>query len=271
MTMITSYGLQLGVFHLYWYSLCLLFGVGFSFMVAQKQNIRLKAGLTNNQLTDLIAIALAFGIIGGRLGFVAQNVGYFKQNLSQILNFTSGGLSIHGAILTGLLAVLIYARRTNRPLLVLTDLLALPLLGGQIFGRLGNYFNQELFGYPTQLPWKIFIAPENRPSRYELEAFFHPTFLYEMLLNSLGFWLLWRWKVKSIGQLTGGYLIIFALTRFIVEFWRISDRVLWNLSAAQLISLGLLAISYPLLTLGSSNNIFQKFYNSLANFRQNRN
>jgi phosphatidylglycerol:prolipoprotein diacylglycerol transferase len=126
----------------------------------------------------------------------------------------------------------------------ITDVLALPVLAGQVIGRLGNYFNQELFGYPTSLPWKIFIDASHRPAQYLQNSYFHPTFLYEMLLDAVGFAILWFWRPKKAGQLTAGYLLVFAIGRFVTEIWRISDRVLWGLSLAQLISLvvGLFAL-----------------------------
>ena len=116
-------------------------------------------------------------------------------------------------------------------LLWLLDLLAPAVLLGQAIGRWGNYFNQELFGYPTSLPWGIPISPQNRPSEFAAFTYFHPTFLYESLWDFVGFiWLyiLQRHLVRS-GKLNNGtiffaYLVWMSLGRALVELIRV-DRV----------------------------------------------
>jgi prolipoprotein diacylglyceryl transferase len=122
-----------------------------------------------------------------------------------------------------------------------------PLLIGQIIGRLGNFTNQELFGYPTDLTWKIFIDPENRPGQFSQASYFHPVFAYEMIANAIGLLLLVWLKFKKPGQLTGAYLLVWATSRFMIEIWRISDRIVYDLSLAQLMSLLILPLAIYLL------------------------
>lgn len=231
--------LSIGPLRIYYYSLCLLAAVWIGYVVAVRKGK--VYNFSNNFVTDLVAEMLIAGVLGGRIGFVVQNIPYFSQNPSEILRLTSGGLSIHGAIVAGLLTLWWTNRRRKVALVKLTDTLALPLLAGQTIGRLGNYFNQELYGYPTEVPWKIIIDPAHRLPGYFASSYFHPTFLYEIILNLIGFALLWFWQPKKPGQLTLGFLAVFAINRFIVEIWRISDRPLWSLSSAQIISLIILA------------------------------
>lgn len=233
-------GFFLGPIKIYYYSLCLLAAVWVGYGLALRQAKNHK--LTANTVSDSIVLALISGVIGGRLVFVLQNLTYFSEQPGEILRITSGGLSIHGAILGGAFALWLFCRKYKLSFVKLTDALSLPLLAGQIIGRLGNYFNQELFGYPTNLPWAISIDPINRPAGYFSETLFHPVFAYEMILNAIGLAILWRLQphFKKPGQLATAYLIVFAISRFIAEIFRISDRLFWNLSLAQVVSLALL-------------------------------
>ena len=233
-----SDGFSLGPIYIFYYSLCLAAAVWAAYFLAQ---LRAKeSGLSTTQITDLTFIIFIAGIVGARLGFVMQNITHFADHVGEIISLSTGGLSIHGGILGGLIALYWYAKKNLHSLVTLTDLFALPLLLGQIVGRLGNYFDQELFGYPTNLPWKMFIDSRNRPSEYIFSPYFHPTFAYEMILNLIGMLILLKLPNQKPGQITAGYVIIFSITRFITEIFRISDRLIAGLSLAQLISLGLL-------------------------------
>ncbi len=227
----------LGPIRVYYYSLVLLAAVWLSYSLVIKNKQRFK--LTTDQLTDLFVELLVGGIVGARLAFVVQNLSYYWANPFEILRLTTGGLSIHGAILGGLVVIWWYSRKYHKDFLGLTDNLVVPLLVGQIIGRIGNFTNQELFGYPTHLPWKIFINPAHRPVRYLTADYFHPAFAYEMILDCLGLIILSRLKPKKTGQLTAGYLIVTSISRFITEVFRISDRIVGPLSLAQLTSLAL--------------------------------
>ncbi len=246
-------GFSIGLWHIYYYSLLLLAALWVGYLLAVRE--ARKRELRSEIVTDLIAIALVTGVIGGRLGFILQNIGYFSNHLGDIWRLTTGGLSIHGAIVAASIAVALYARRQKLNFFRLSDTFVLPLLAGQIIGRFGNYFNQELFGYPTDAPWKILIDPAHRPAGYYTESFYHPTFIYEIILNLVGLVVLSRLQYKKEGQRTTAYLILFFVVRFIVEIWRISDRLILGLSLAQLISLlGIVAIA----GLAARYNIFKK-------------
>lgn len=233
-------GFWLGSIRIYYYSLCLLAAVWAAYWLAIKRLT--PKPLSREKVTDLILILLMTGILGGRFGYVIQNIDYYSQQPMEIWQLSSGGLSIHGAIAAGLIALWVYAKRKGLQFFDLTDRLAIPVLAGQLLGRFGNFFNQELFGYPTQLPWKIFIDPAHRPPGYFTDSFFHPTFLYEIILNGIGLFVIARLSLKKPGQLTGAYFIIFGTSRFVTEIFRISDRLIGPLSVAQLISLALVGV-----------------------------
>lgn len=235
-----SDGFFLGPIKIYYYSLCLLAAVWIGYAIAIRLGKEQKIATT--AISDITALLLVSGVIGGRIGFVLQNLGYFSAQPAELFRLTSGGLSIHGAIIAGLLALYWFCKKHRLSVATLADLFALPLLAGQIIGRLGNYFNQELFGYPTHVPWAITIDPAHRPAGYFDEATFHPTFAYEMILNTLGLVILWQFRktFKKPGDLALAYLIVSSVNRFIVEIFRISDRLFWQLSLAQIISLAII-------------------------------
>lgn len=246
--------IQLGPLRLYFYSLTFGGAVWVAYAIALRQGKRLE--ISAHRIGDIIMLSFISGLIGARLVYVLQNLDYFSYRWSEIFNLTTGGLSIHGGLIVGGLALYLYARRQQIPFLKLTDTLALPLLAGQLIGRLGNWFNQELYGYPTQLPWAIPIDPEHRLPGYEQFSTFHPTFLYEMIFNGIGLLILSRLSFKKAGQLTAGYLVIFAVGRFLAEIWRISDRIIGPLSLAQIVSLVILIGA--LIYLGLTHNILKK-------------
>lgn len=227
--------ISIGSYRLYFYSLMLVIGLFTAYVIAIKQSR--KYHISINQLPDIFALTLVSGVIGARLSYVLQNSIYFNQHIKEIWLVGTGGLSIHGAIIAGLVALYVYSRRQQLSFFAITDTLALPLLAGQIVGRLGNYFNQELFGYPTSGFIRVEIDPSHRPAGYFTDQYFHPTFFYEMVLNGIGLFILSRFKFKKQGQLSLAYLLVFAVTRYLTEIWRISERVNFGLSTAQIISL----------------------------------
>ncbi len=226
---------MLGPLQIYFYSLCLLAAIWLGYWLLFRQSR--PSSPSAARLTDLVFFLLIGGIIGARAGYVLQNYRYFAGFPEQIIRLSSGGLSIHGALVAGALILAWFARKNQLKLLTLTDLIALPTLAGQIIGRLGNYFNQELFGYPTDLPWKMPIDLAHRPFQFRFMEYFHPTFAYEMIFELLGLGLLAILPTKKPGQKTALYLIVIGVSRFLTEIWRISDRLVGPLSLAQIISL----------------------------------
>lgn len=172
---------------------------------------------------------------------------YFQHPM-QLLNLRNGGLGIYGGILGGWLGLWIYTRRQQVSTLLWADLGAIGVALGQTVGRWGNFFNQELYGRPSNLPWAVTIDPPYRLAGYEEVARFHPAFLYESLWNFGSFLILYilfkRYphRLKS-GDLTALYLILYAIGRILLELTRLDSRMLTlgstptNLPVATAISL----------------------------------
>ena len=144
------------------------------------------------------------------------------------LDFSHGGLGIYGAVVAGLAAIVVSCRRRGWPVGTFLDCCVPGLALGQAIGRWGNYFNQELFGGPTSLPWGLHVDPGYRPLDYLDQATFHPVFLYESLWDITVFFLLlalWPrlWERFRPGAVAATYLILYGAGRILIEAFRIDD------------------------------------------------
>src|SRR5688572_9670370 len=151
----------------------------------------------------------------------------------QALNIRGGGISIHGAIAFGALSIWLYCRYYGLRFWRWIDIVVPAMALGQAIGRWGNFTNQEAFGNPTNLPWKIFISPEHRPAAFATSEYFHPTFLYESIYNLAAcVFLAWlclrsdRDRRMRDGDLLWFYLIGYALARFAIETIRTDSLLL---------------------------------------------
>ncbi|PSB23259.1 prolipoprotein diacylglyceryl transferase [filamentous cyanobacterium CCP2] len=225
------YGLLIG--------LAVICGVSLSSDLAQRRGI-------NPDLISNLAIWLVLAAVpSARLYYVLFNWSYYADNLGAIFAIWQGGLAIHGAILGGILAALLFARWHRISFWQLADLVAPSLILGQAIGRWGNFFNAEAFGGPTNLPWRLYIPPAQRPPGFEQFEFFHPTFLYESLWNLGVFALLmvlFFRSLKAAPPLKGGtlflvYWVAYSLGRFWIEGLRTDSLMLGPLRVAQIVSL----------------------------------
>ena len=181
-------------------------------------------------ITDIAIWAVPFGIVGGRLYHVITDYQlYFGPNgkgLIAAFRIWDGGLGIWGAITLGALGAWIGARRAGIALPPVADAIAPAIALAQAIGRWGNYFNQELFGKPTTVPWALEIDPAHRPAGYEQFATFQPTFLYESLWL-LGMVLVLVWADKRFrmghGRVFALYVLLYCIGRFWIESLRIDD------------------------------------------------
>jgi phosphatidylglycerol:prolipoprotein diacylglycerol transferase len=183
---------------------------------------------------------LILGVIGARLYHILtpspsmaavgiySPLDYFR-NPYQLINFRNGGLGIYGGLAGGALGLFLYSRRARIPMLGWADLAVVGLALGQVFGRWGNFFNQELYGRPTDLPWAVSIDPVYRLPEYSEVSHFHPAFLYESLWSLLAFFVLYtlarRYSNRLLtGELTALYLIFYAVGRSLLELVRLDSR-----------------------------------------------
>lgn len=211
-----------------WYGLCLALGALAGYYVILW--LARRYGYNEDRIIILFTVTVLLGFLGGRLYHVLNEPVYYSQHPGEILKVWHGGLAIHGAILAGAFVFLYFARRWKMRFFALTDLFVPGLILGQAIGRWGNYFNQELFGRPTRLPWGIPIDPASRPDTALTAQYFHPTFLYESLWDAGIFvLLLWIHKKKfgngnvPEGVITALYLTLYALGRTGTELLRIDE------------------------------------------------
>jgi prolipoprotein diacylglyceryl transferase len=217
--------LDLGPVSLHMYGLLIALGV----VVAVKMTMVRwgDRGGNPNDILDGSVFVVVCGIVGARLYHVITDYQRFDDGRwLDAFKIWKGGLSIWGAVLGGALGVIIATRRKHASALVIADCVVPGLFFAQAIGRWGNWFNQELFGRPTTLPWALEIDLTHRPAGYEADATFHPTFLYESIYCLLGgFLLLWMDRRCNLrrGQLTALYVILYTLARFFIENLRIDE------------------------------------------------
>jgi prolipoprotein diacylglyceryl transferase len=215
----------LGPFPLRAYAVCIIVGIVAAVWLAEKR--WLKRGGEPGVISDIAMWAVPFGVVGGRLYHVLTDPQlYFAAGRDPwaALYVWQGGLGIWGAIALGALGALIGARRRGVRFGEVAGALAPAIPLAQALGRWGNWFNQELFGKPTSLPWGLEIAPDHRPDGYEDYTTFHPTFLYESLWNlgvvGLVLWVEARFKIRG-GRLFAVYVMGYTAGRGWIEYLRI--------------------------------------------------
>lgn len=237
--------LQIGPLAIRWYGLLIATGVLLGTTLAHREAIR--RGIDPDRLLNAIVVAVLVALLGARLYYVLFNWDYYAANPAKILAVWEGGLAIHGGLIAGSLATILYCRHAKLSLPLTLDIMAPCLAIGQAIGRWGNFFNQEAFGVQTNLPWKLYIDPAHRPPDLAAFEYFHPTFLYESLWNLLVFGILWFGLRKRLqerrGALTLCYLGLYSIGRFFVEGLRIDSLMLGSFRAAQVVSLLLVVAS----------------------------
>lgn len=198
-----------------------------------------RVGMADAAVERFLWFVVPAAYIGARLYFVIFSWSYYAQDWSKILAVWEGGLAIHGALIGGAVGVWLFARINRLPFLSITDLLVPALALGQAIGRWGNFFNQEAFGAPTALPWKMFVDQARRPAEFVSAKFFHPTFLYESLWDALLFvllWLVWRKPLQKPGLATAVYVGLYSVGRFFIEMLRTDSLFVGDVRVAQAVS-----------------------------------
>lgn len=218
---------HVGPFTIHMYALCILAGIFFAIWYTTKRWV--ERGGDSDVVGSVAFWAVPFGIIGGRLyHLITSPDAYFGEGGRPIDAFKiwNGGLGIWGAVALGALGAYLGCRRNGVSFVTFMDAAAPGVLVAQAIGRLGNYFNQELFGGPTALPWGLWVDPQYRPDGYEQFDTFHPTFLYEMVWALLGAWLIVyldkRYDLRG-GRVFWLYVMIYTSGRLWIEMMRIDD------------------------------------------------
>jgi phosphatidylglycerol:prolipoprotein diacylglycerol transferase len=213
--------LSLGPIKIHWYGIMYLLAFAVAWFLALRNSQRPWSPIKKDQVEDLIVYG-AFGVIlGGRLGYLLfYSADKWLADPTMLIRIWEGGMSFHGGLIGVAIAILIYSRKYQIAFLGLADFVAPLIPAGLLFGRIGNFIGQELYGRPTDVPWAmIFPADPAQLAR-------HPSQLYEAALEGLVLFFilnLYAQKPRLYGSVAGMFLVFYGCFRFAVEFVRQPD------------------------------------------------
>lgn len=215
---------------IHWYGIIMSLSILFGLLVIFIINRRFFKEITTDTICDISFYLIISGLVSARLYYVLLDLPYFIRHPYEILAIWNGGISIQGAIIGGIFTLYIYIKDHKLNFLRIADLFSFGLITGQILGRWGNFFNSEAFGLPTNLPWKLYIPYTLRPLEYKTYEYFHPTFLYESILNifvllTMLLILKKQGEKRKNGIIFFSYIILYSLVRILVETIR-TDSIL---------------------------------------------
>ena len=252
----SSVAIQLGPIPVYWYGITYAVGLAASLAVMTRQARRF--GQDPSLLFNGLVIIAIAALVGGRLYHVIDQWPLYKDDLLKIVLPPYSGLGVYGGLITGTLAFLVLVRRWKLSLPVWADIVAPGLFTMQAIGRWGNFFNQELYGPPTNLPWGIAIDCAHRVANYPCEAFplatthFQPLFLYESLSGAVGAAVLLWLSSRPRRWLRPGDLVLiffawYAVVRFLLENLRTGNWRFEGIPTAQIFSVLFAVVALALL------------------------
>ena len=235
------------------------FTIGLFLALKEAQKWNIKKEFMYNYFFYLVPIVL----IGARIYYVIFNFDYYSTDILSILKVWEGGLAIHGGIITGIIFTYFYTRKYSINMFRITDIGVVSLILGQAIGRWGNFFNQEAHGTITTLSsLKNLHLPKFIIDGMYIDGnYYIPTFFYESILCLIGFvGLLFLRKIKNIklGQLTGIYLIWYAIVRFVIESYRTDSLMLGSLKMAQIISILMFVIGIIMIIINKNNKKYNE-------------
>lgn len=230
---------SLGPLDIRWYGVIIALGMVIGYMLANREAV--KRNMPEGMFTDLMFYIILFSLIGARLYYVVFNWDYYGANPVSIIMVNEGGMAIHGGLIGGFLAGLIYCKKKNLSFFQVADIAAPSILLGQAVGRWGNFINQEAHGGEVSRQFlESLRLPEFIINQMYIDgAYYHPTFLYESVWSIIGVvvLILIRPKLK-IGQTVLLYLIYYSVGRFFIEGMRTDSLMIGEvLRAAQVISI----------------------------------
>jgi phosphatidylglycerol:prolipoprotein diacylglycerol transferase len=239
---------QIGPLTVRWYGV--MIALGFMLTVFSAARMTRARGLDADKIINLALICFISGVLGARLYYAALNPTYFFNHPAEILATWKGGLSIHGGLIGGALAGVLYLKKEKLPILTYCDIMCASLPLAQAVGRWGNFFNSEAFGHPVAPDFflKLFIPVDARPQAYRSFEYFQPTFLYESLWN-LGLFLVLYFvaekKARGFpGMVSCLYLAGYSLGRLLIEPMRVDSIANYmNVPIPLLVSAGTMGVA----------------------------
>lgn len=246
--------LKLGNLTVTWYAIFILSGIIVAYILINKESK--KYNISSSFVSNLIFWCVIFGIIGARIYYVLFNLDYYMQDPIEIIKIWNGGLAIHGGIIAGITTLVVYCKKYKINILKMTDIACVGVIIAQAIGRWGNFFNGEAHGgivsraFLENLHLPNFVIEGMHIGKY----YYAPTYLYESVLNVIGFILLIiirKFKKIKLGNITALYLIWYGIVRFIIESMRTDSLLLGNMKIAQLISIIMIIIGIIMLIVTS--------------------
>ena len=253
--------IDLGFIKIYWYSIMIFLGVISGFFLASREARRKK--IDKDIFDNMVFYAVLSGFVGARLYYVLFNLSYYLSSPLEILKVWNGGLAIHGGIIGAVITIYFYTKKKKLSFFEILDICTPALLIGQIIGRWGNFFNGEAHGGVVS---RMFLEKLHLPN-FIIEgmhingAYYHPTFLYESLLNLIcliGILIIRKKKKIHTGLIMGIYLIWYGIIRFFIEGLRTDSLMLGDLRMAQVISIVLVIIGIILIITSFKRPLYNK-------------
>lgn len=236
-----------GLVKIYWYGLfmmlAIVIGIAVFWFLGRSKKINLEVAI------DYAFWLVICGLVSARLYYLILEFNYYYRQPGEMIKVWHGGLAIHGAIIGGAIAIYYFANKKGFKVFDLLALTSVSLAIGQAIGRLGNYFNQELYGRETTLPWGIPITKIGLEGIKKI--YVQPTFLYESLLDVVLFIILFSCYLAKVEarKIFSFYLLGYGVIRLAMEFLRVDNPVVvWGLNWPQIISLIFIIIAIVLLT-----------------------
>ncbi len=226
--------LRFGGFEIRWYGIIMATAVAIGTYLAYREAQR--KGVNPEHILNIVIIGAPLSWIGARIYYVIFQWEYYAKHLEEIVRIWHGGLAFHGGIITALIVGLLYTRWQRLKFWLMADIFAPSLILGQAIGRVGNFTNQEAYGYVTNVPWAIYMAGAPR----------HPTFFYESLWNIAVFmFLLWfrRRPGRVDGDIFLAYIALYSVGRFVIEGFRTDSLMLGPFRVAQIVSIAAILIA----------------------------
>jgi phosphatidylglycerol:prolipoprotein diacylglycerol transferase len=254
---------ELGPLALSYYGLFVALGIVVASWLTGRELAR--KGYAGGYALEALFFVVPLGLVGARLSFVAANYDQYAPNpIPAVLEVWVGGLEIYGGLVGGFIGLVIFARLRGISPLAFADAAAPGVVLAQAIGHWGDYFNQELFGKPSDLPWAIRISPENRPAEFADAQSFHPTFLYESIWDVL-VCLILLWVARRFGGgLRDGTIFVLYVVLFTVGYLAV-DALRIEAAALPLVELvrGNFLVLGGVLVLGVASLLVLRHFRSL--------
>jgi len=254
--LIDPIAISIGPLNIHWYGIIISFALLMGFSLALYRSK--KTNIPTEFFLDFFIIGIPISIIFARLYFVIFNFNYYIENSLDIIAIWHGGLAIHGAVIGGILVLIVYTKKRNSSFLKVVDILAPALVLGQAIGRWGNFINQEAYGGVANVNFINYFPDFIKNQMFINGNYHHPTFLYESIWNIIIFSVLIYLSDKKFtkdGDIFYTYLIGYSIGRFFIEDMRTDSLMFLNMQVAQIISIILIIFGFVMIYINHKNSI----------------